>query len=143
MKKWYLAGSMAHQKNVQKLVGPITKALGPGWEMHADWVEHEPQNDKKDKETAAYWAQRDYVQICECDLMIWIGGDPESSGKHAELGIAIAQGIPVVPVRPPWTNEAYRERCVFLAMCMPPIRTIIELTIYLDQSYGAGATRTE
>ena len=116
-RKWYLAGSMEHQDKVRGLVETFEQALGPGWEIHADWVREEPKDDPdKDLE---HWARKDHAQIRECELMIWIGGDPESSGKHAELGIAIERGIPVIAVNPPWTRARYRERCVFLALCEP------------------------
>ena len=123
MRKWYLAASFAKRVQARGIATQLEEALGEGWLLNARWLNDEDEADESVDwirgESARYWASTDLEQLGKCEVVVWLAGAPSSAGKHAELGFALARGIEVVPISPPWEEEPYREHCIFLALLEP------------------------
>ena len=116
---WYLAGSMRHRERIAALAPQLQGAFAPGpppWVRHADWVD----DDTAGGGHSHWWAEHDLAQLRRASALVWIGGQPGSEGKHAELGVALERGIPVIAVQPPWAGDDPPERCVFLHLTGQP-----------------------
>ena len=120
MKRFYVAASIRRREQAREVRDRLL-AANAGWECSAGWLAWTAQPSTG----RAAWLDKE--DVCASDLLVWLGGPPSSEGKHVELGMALASGIPVVAVRSGWwpgadTEEEGRwsERSIFHELCAGP-----------------------
>ena len=127
VKRFYLAASMAWSGHARAAARAVAESTG--WECCARWTQWE-----KEPGGVPEVARIDADDVAEADVLVWLGGPPESGGKHAELGMALALEIPVLWVEHGWQSHpevlrrlapgvehrapgaAPPERCIFLTL---------------------------
>ena len=108
---YYLAGSFIRRQSLQAVRARIADAF-PNWDCSARWLDIESESEE-DMPTIALVDAHD---VLRSDALVFVRGQPNSPGKHTELGLAIAAAIPVHVVTPEWTAKTEREPCIFLKL---------------------------
>ena len=109
MTKFYAAGSWKRRTEVNRLAYQIVCKLG--WMCLSRW--HLPDGEGGLSHDPNIFAREDLADMEKARRVVWFGGAPHSTGKHFELGYALARGWPVHVVDP--LEEALKsETCGFI-----------------------------
>ena len=113
---YYLAGSFDRRPELRILRDRLERELA-GWRCASRWLEIEPGPGLGVVEIATI----DATDVLNADAVVLVLGPPYSTGKHCELGIALAGGIPVYPVLEPWNPNPDPEPCIFTTLIPKPV----------------------
>ena len=94
---YYLAGSFVHRARLRDIRRQIAERH-PDWRCRARWLDFDDETERNPELVAAM----DAHDALTSDAMVFVRGLPSSPGKHTELGFALAHGIPVHVITPPW-----------------------------------------
>lgn len=132
--KFYAAGSWNRREEVDVAAKRIVNELG--WHCLSRW--HRADDDGGLSDNPNIFAREDLAGMERARRIVWFGGSPFSTGKHFELGYALARGWPVHVIRPPWTEKVEKEHCGFI-----PQGIMMGFNTYLHYAQVDGAYRVD